>query len=165
MYSQWWTHVRLNYEYKWINVRNFETYFKPWFLTLGKKKSRNARSWRHSKFLSYLTGARYVHPWWHGRCQSCNKVPVTHVQCTWSVSPSVDMLPFGVTIPATVPQRSEIPEGLTNYPAYKLSYLSAPSAAAFFIKYTPLYKLFLHDQKHSKQNYTSYVLYEAETLI
>jgi hypothetical protein len=26
------------------------------------------------------------------------------------------MLPFGVTIPATVPQRSEIPEGLTNYP-------------------------------------------------
>ena len=32
-----------------------------------------------------------------------------------SVSPSVDMLPFGVTIPATVPQRSEIPEGLMNY--------------------------------------------------
>jgi hypothetical protein len=26
------------------------------------------------------------------------------------------MIPFGVTIPATVPQRSEIPEGLTNYP-------------------------------------------------
>jgi predicted nucleic acid-binding Zn ribbon protein len=25
------------------------------------------------------------------------------------------MLPFGVTIPATLPQRSEIPEGLTNY--------------------------------------------------
>ena len=24
---------------------------------------------RHSKFLSYLTGARYVHPWWRGRCQ------------------------------------------------------------------------------------------------
>ena len=32
------------------------------------------------------------------------------------VSPSVHMLPFGVTIPATVPQRSEIPEGLMNYP-------------------------------------------------
>ena len=30
----------------------------------------------------------------------------------------VDMLPFGVTIPATVPQRSEIPEGLMNYPVY-----------------------------------------------
>jgi hypothetical protein len=29
---------------------------------------------------------------------------------------SVDMLPFGVTIPASVPQRSEIPEGLMNYP-------------------------------------------------
>ena len=35
---------------------------------------------------------------------------------TWSVSPSVDMLPFGVTVLVTVPQRSEIPEGLTNYP-------------------------------------------------
>jgi hypothetical protein len=32
------------------------------------------------------------------------------------------MLPFGVTIPATVPQRSEIPEGLMNYPVdYKRS--------------------------------------------
>ena len=30
------------------------------------------------------------------------------------------MLPFGVTIPATVPQRSEIPEGLMNYPVYKV---------------------------------------------
>jgi hypothetical protein len=29
---------------------------------------------------------------------------------------SVDMLPFGMTIPSTVPQRSEIPEGLMNYP-------------------------------------------------
>jgi hypothetical protein len=38
----------------------------------------------------------------------------------WSVSPSVDMLPFGVTIPATVPQRSEIPEGLMNYPVYEI---------------------------------------------
>ena len=37
---------------------------------------------------------------------------------TWSVSPSVDMLTFGVTIPATVPQRSEIPEGLMNYSIY-----------------------------------------------
>jgi len=37
---------------------------------------------------------------------------------TWSVSPSVDMLPFGVTIPDTVPQGSEIPEGLMNKPVY-----------------------------------------------
>jgi hypothetical protein len=37
---------------------------------------------------------------------------------TWSVCPSVDILPFGVTIPATVPQRSEILEGLMNYPVY-----------------------------------------------
>jgi hypothetical protein len=28
------------------------------------------------------------------------------------------MLPFGVTIPASVPQRSEIPEGLMNYSVY-----------------------------------------------
>jgi hypothetical protein len=35
---------------------------------------------------------------------------------TCSVSPSVDMLPFGVTIPATVLQRSDIPEILMNYP-------------------------------------------------
>jgi hypothetical protein len=34
----------------------------------------------------------------------------------WSVSPSVDMVSFGVTISASVPQRSEIPEGLMNYP-------------------------------------------------
>jgi hypothetical protein len=28
------------------------------------------------------------------------------------------MLPFSVTIPATVPQASEIPEGLMNNPVY-----------------------------------------------
>ena len=28
------------------------------------------------------------------------------------------MLPFGVTIPATVPQGSEFPEGLMNNPVY-----------------------------------------------
>jgi len=46
----------------------------------------------------------YVHPWWHSRCQSCNQVPATHVAC------------LGMTAPATVPQGSEIPEGLMNYP-------------------------------------------------
>jgi hypothetical protein len=38
---------------------------------------------------------------------------------TWSVSPSVDMLPFGVTTPATVPQGSEILEGLMNNPVFQ----------------------------------------------
>ena len=33
------------------------------------------------------------------------------------------MLPFGVTIPATVPQRSEIPEGLMNYPVLQIKLL------------------------------------------
>jgi hypothetical protein len=28
------------------------------------------------------------------------------------------MLPFGVTIPTSVPQRSEFPEGLMNYPVF-----------------------------------------------
>jgi hypothetical protein len=40
---------------------------------------------------------------------------------TCSVSPSADMLPFGVTIAATVPQRSDIPEGLKNYPVTRHS--------------------------------------------
>ena len=36
------------------------------------------------------------------------------------------MFPFGVTIPATVPQRSEIPEGLMNYPVlYVLKYTNS----------------------------------------
>jgi hypothetical protein len=32
----------------------------------------------------------------------------------------LNMLPFGVNIPVTVPQRSEIPEGLMNYPIYTI---------------------------------------------
>ena len=34
------------------------------------------------------------------------------------ISLPLDMLPFGVTISATVPQRSEIPERLMNYPVF-----------------------------------------------
>jgi hypothetical protein len=45
------------------------------------------------------------------------RAPVSRTE-TWSVSPSVGMLPFGVTVPATVPQRSEIPEELMNYPVF-----------------------------------------------
>ena len=37
------------------------------------------------------------------------------------------MLPFSVTIPATVPQRSEIPEGLMNYSVLSLSVTLCPS--------------------------------------
>jgi hypothetical protein len=32
------------------------------------------------------------------------------------------MLPFGVTIPATVPQGSEIPEGIMNSPVFDEQY-------------------------------------------
>jgi len=37
---------------------------------------------------------------------------------TWSITTSVDMILFGVTLPATVPQRSEILEELMNYLVY-----------------------------------------------
>jgi hypothetical protein len=39
----------------------------------------------------------------------------------------VDMLPFGVTIPATAPQGSEIPEGLMNNPLYNSNQFLLPS--------------------------------------
>jgi hypothetical protein len=39
------------------------------------------------------------------------------------------MLPFGVTIPATVPQRSEIPEGLMNYP---VQFIREPGGSNYF---------------------------------
>jgi hypothetical protein len=42
---------------------------------------------------------------------------------TWSFSPSVDMLPFGVTNPATLPQRLEFSYGLMNYPAFVIKAL------------------------------------------
>ena len=51
-------------------------------------------------------------------CRVTKGGPIAHLygrKETWSLSPSVDMLPFGVTVPATVPQRSEIPDRLTNY--------------------------------------------------
>jgi hypothetical protein len=74
---------------------------------------------RHSKFLSYLT---VFDKSTLGDAADVNSVIkfLSHTLHFYgrnlSVSPSVDMLPFGVTIPATVPQRSEIPEGLLNYP-------------------------------------------------
>jgi hypothetical protein len=59
-----------------------------------------------------LSGALYVTKGGH----------IEHLQGrteTLSVSPSVDMLPFGVTIPATVLQRSDIPEEFTNYTVHR----------------------------------------------
>jgi hypothetical protein len=42
------------------------------------------------------------------------------------------MLPFSVTIPATtVPQRSEILEGLMNYPVYKINLKGGVSAFTY----------------------------------
>ena len=60
-----------------------------------------------------------------------------------SVSPSVDMPPFGVTIQATVPQRSEIPEGLMNYTVYDKTqftnaYLFVCYVVYMFLKIVPI---------------------------
>jgi hypothetical protein len=68
----------------------------------------------------------------YGCCNACRRNLITgltsaasprvHISSTCKVGQklgvSVDMLPFGVTIPATVPQGSEIPEGLMNNPVY-----------------------------------------------
>jgi hypothetical protein len=54
-------------------------------------------------------------------CRVTRGAHIEHLQGrteTGSVSPSVDMLPFGVTIPATVPQGAEIPEKLMNHSVY-----------------------------------------------
>jgi len=44
------------------------------------------------------------------------------------------MLPFGLTIPATVPQKSEIPEGVMNYPVYRPNIASDKMAGNKFGK-------------------------------
>ena len=49
------------------------------------------------------------------------------------------MLPFGVTIPATVPQRSEIPEGLINYPVINSKSLNAETFVSLTSKIIQLY--------------------------
>jgi hypothetical protein len=61
----------------------------------------------------------------------------------------VDMLPFRVTTPATVPQRSEIPEGLMNYPVYitRCSYRSQGSQFINLLKIVITMKL-VKELKH-----------------
>jgi hypothetical protein len=53
----------------------------------GHAEGEHVNRGRDTKFMSYLTGAWYVHPWWCGRCQSCNQVPATHRRhmCTCSL--------------------------------------------------------------------------------
>jgi len=54
------------------------------------------------------------------------------------------MLPFGVTIAATVPQGSEIPEGLMNNPVlYYITIYSTGNGVAHFAR----------DWKKSRQNH------------
>ena len=79
-----------------------------------------------------MAGA-WLHDWHLPRHQGWTYRATVRWTETWSVSPSVDMLPFGVTIPATVPQRSEIPEGLTNYPVFRVPpYLLCKMGFEFF---------------------------------
>jgi hypothetical protein len=70
-----------------------------------------------------------------------------------SVSPSVDMLPFGVTIPAAVLQRSEIPEGLMTYAVHIFQYMLEETDAIvnevlepirFVLAYPTIYTHFPH---------------------
>jgi hypothetical protein len=98
----------------------------------------------HSKFMSYLTGARYVHPWWCGRCQIlaksktqtaylfpvhamfCHDCPPSGETCkyatapstkkTWRDSLSIDMLLSAVSVLVVAQSSSEIAERLTDYP-------------------------------------------------
>jgi hypothetical protein len=74
-----------------------------------------------------------VHAMFHHDCLQVVKPASTRQHLghknTWRDSRRIDMLPFGVNIPTTVPQKSEILEGLMNYPVYRslLSYvLSTP---------------------------------------
>ena len=55
------------------------------------------------------------------------------------------MLPFGVTIPATVPQGSEIPEGLMNNPVYIYTYTYPMSGHGLLI----IEALRLHTNRHT----------------
>ena len=69
--------------------------------------------------MSYLAGVWQELDYRIDICRVTKGGYIEHLQGrteTWNVSPSVEILPFGVTIPATVPQSSEIPEALMNYP-------------------------------------------------
>jgi hypothetical protein len=57
-------------------------------------------------------------------CRVIKDAHIEHRKETWSISPSVDMVPFGVTIPATVPQGSEMSEGLMNDHVFRKKKLS-----------------------------------------
>jgi hypothetical protein len=59
------------------------------------------------------------------------------------VSPSVDMLPFGVTIPAAVLQRSVIPEGLMNYRVCIYIYIYT-SFLLVFERFLSIYDMILY---------------------
>jgi hypothetical protein len=54
------------------------------------------------------------------------------------------MLPFGVTIPVTVLQRAEIPEGLLNYLVYRVS----QEECAKLRESVPYVKVYRYNPKH-----------------
>jgi hypothetical protein len=73
------------------------------------------------------------------------------------------MLPFGVTIPASVPQRPEIPEGLMNYPAFenkKCKCTSDVELTLHFSRFTVLPRTNISRNKYIALVY-SYCLYRA----
>ena len=79
----------------------------------GHAEGEHVNRGRDTPSLSYITGARYVHPWWRGTCHFCNQVPATHgcdrnliTRLTSAASPRVDISStckvgqkFGVSLP------------------------------------------------------------------
>ena len=94
--SQNTPHIFCSYLIGWVqpddgqyNGRNMQLIFNvPLIVNIVVFCQRGAcqQRERHSKFLSYLTGARYVHPRWRGRCQSCNQDPATRCSNRWSLT-------------------------------------------------------------------------------
>jgi hypothetical protein len=97
---------------------------RRWFCVVhGPKPPLHSHNWL--SFANSKTENAFlfpVHTMFHHDCRLAVKPASTlrrlvHKK-TWRDSQPIDMLPFSVTIPATVPERSEVPEGHMNYPVF-----------------------------------------------
>jgi hypothetical protein len=100
----------------------FVRWFCRWFCVVrGSKPPLHHQNWlSFGKFQDTerfpIPCPRHVSLWLPPSGETCKYATAPSTQKELRDSLPVDMLPFGVTIPVTVPQRSEIPEVLTNYP-------------------------------------------------
>jgi hypothetical protein len=97
-------------------------FVRRWFCVVRGPKPLHHHNWPgFGKFQDTerfrIPCPRHVSSWLPPSGETCNyaKEPRTQKK-TQRYSLPIDMLPFGVTIPATVSQRSQIPEGLMSYP-------------------------------------------------